>query len=520
MDHDYTALPNGSSINSHPSAPVAYPEAGEGKSSGNSLDLDFTATIGTMPFREPNVRSTHQKEDLHAYVNKSHETNFLLKVAMRTVCCMTGIGCCYLLSKQTLIKEGEYGIAMNNGQPELLGPGRHMLSSPFNRIIRVVSSSEDNIVVSPISIIRVPQGYVGMAINNALPEVLLPGLHVRKSAGFKFVQTSSLAEQLISCGPVKILTVVSGTVRVCYDKGKVQIFTEGRYAINSGTFVVGGIIVTQQQNVRFDKHPVLLDGGINMFVEGLLTYKVANVEKLITELGDRDLLHSIKDVTKAELARVFASIHLEQLASATSVQTDSGSSDSSSSSSSPSAVLGQQNSVRAEGAATARTAICQDVVRAVSPFVAHWGIEIVNFQLESTKIADLKYSQEYEEASLGLAKAKANRRAVELQNQIKIEQARAGNQIVLQKAQNEAEAVTIQAEGRKRAAVIQAQGEAEARLIEARARNEAAEVMTNDFAKEFALSGQKVEFAGALKATSLTVLPESAVGKPIVTTLK
>lgn len=506
---DYVALGDTDGSINNASAPIQYPRpevkssGGQGENSkyGHNDNFAFTQTIGDIPFMRPNVQLCHQNADLVQFVNKSSETNPLVKALLRTVCCVTGIGCCYLLSKQVLIKEGQYGIAMNNGKPEILAPGRHLLSSPFNSMVRIVNSSDDVILVSPISIIRIPQGFIGLAFNNALPEVLLPGLHVRKSAGFKFVSTNSLQNELIMSGPIKFLTVRSGNVRVCYNRGKVVIFKEGRYAINSGTFVIGGTIVTQQQNVRFDRHPVLLDGGISMLVEGLLTYKVEDVTKLITELGDRDLLHSIKDVTKAELARVFASIHLEHLATAQS----NGQS-----------VLGAQEVQRGEGAATTRTQICEDVVKAIAPFVAHWGIQIINFQLESTKIADETYSKEYEEASLALAKAKANRRAVDLQNQICIEQARAQNEIVLQKSKTAAQSATIEAEGKKTARIIAALGEAEAREIEAKARNASAEMMTNEFAKTYALSGLQVDFAKSLKATSLTVLPDSAVGKPIV----
>jgi hypothetical protein len=73
--------------------------------------------------------------------------------------------------------------------------------------------------------------------------------------------------------------VRSGNVRICYRQGKVHIYPEGRYAINDATFQVGSIIATTQQNVRFEQHTVLLDGGISMLVEGLLTYQVVDVER-------------------------------------------------------------------------------------------------------------------------------------------------------------------------------------------------------------------------------------------------
>jgi len=348
------------------------------------------------------------------------------------------------------------------------------------------------IETGPITIVRIPQGSFGFALHDGGPEVLLPGRHVRTTASFKFKEVKSLAVDLIVFGPIKLLTVKSGGVRVCYDKGRVQIYPEGRYAFNSPTFDVGVYINTQQQNVRFDGHPVLLDGGINMLVEGLLTYQVVDVEKLVRQLGESDLLRSIKDVTKAELSRVFSSVHLEQLAQATIIpqpQADGKETPS---------LLGQAH-MRAEG--ECRTKICADVMRDIAPIAASWGVKIINFQLESTKIADQKYAHEYEEASLALAKAKANRRAVDAENEVR-----------LQKAYATAKALQIESEGKKNSMVIEAEGSAQARKIEAKARNEAAEMMRDKFAREFAMSGQQVEFAKGLKAKVLTVLPNSTVG--------
>lgn len=125
---------------------------------------------------------------------------------------------------------------------------------------------------------------------------------------------------------------------------------------------------------------------------------------------------------------------------------------------------------------------------------------MLNFQLESTKIADTTYAREYEEASLAMAKAKANLRAVE-----------AENTILLQKAKAAADSKIIESEGKGHAIIIEAKSAAQARTIEAEARNEAASLMTNDFGREFALNGMQVDFAGALRANVLTVLPAANV---------
>jgi regulator of protease activity HflC (stomatin/prohibitin superfamily) len=371
-------------------------------------------------------------------------------------------------------------------------PGRYYISSPLSSWERTWSQGDDLITCGPVTIVRIPKGSVGLAFNNSQPEILLPGRHVRTSSTFKFDRTVSLQNDLIEFGPVKLLTVKSGGVRVCYHAGHVEIFPEGRYAINSSTFVVAGFINTQQQNVKFDQHKVLLDGGISLLVEGLLTFQVVDPALLIKQLGERDLLQAVSQVTKAELSRVFSSIHLEQISTAQMPESKKEKKELTS-------VLGSQPKAHDEG--ETRNEACADIIRSVRPITEQWGVKIINFQLESTTLADKKYAAEYEEASLAMAKAKSNRRAIE-----------ATNDIMIQKAKAAATALKIEAEGQKTATLIQAEAKAEARRIEAKGRNDAADMMTNSFAQKYALAGQQVEFASALKAKVLTVVPGSSVG--------
>ena len=101
-----------------------------------------------------------------------------------------------------------------------------------------------------------------------------------------------------------------------------------------------------------------------------------------------------------------------------------------------------------------RSEICHQVIEYIAPICTKWGVTVINFQLESTKIADQKYALEYEECSLGLAKAQANRRAMD-----------ATNENLLQQARAKATALTIEAEGKATAALIEAKAAAQARLV-------------------------------------------------------
>ena len=451
-----------------------------------------------MPWKEPNVRLGYEKEDLYHHINAASAIPCIISCPAQTLCCLTGVGCCYLWSKMQLIRQGEWGFTNNNGSYEILFPGRHYLSSPFNSYIKTVSQGDDYINAGPITILRVNKGEIGCGWDDGQPELLRPGRHVRNAASYKFIGKFPVTQNIITFGPIKIFVVKSGHVRVCYEKGSVMVYREGRYAVNSNTFEVGNVVNTQMQNVRFSQHPVLLDGGISMLVEGLLTYQVTDVQKLTREIGENFLLPSIEDITKAELSRVFAGVQLEKLAS------PSQNSPSRPADVKTNNLLGAQESVSVGegGSDGCRSAICHQVIEYIAPICAKWGVQVINFQLESTKIADRKYALEYEECSLGLAKAQANRRSVQ-----------ANNEILLQKAQAKANAQAIEAQGRANAIIIEAKGAAEARCIEAKARNDAAVAMNDEFAKQLQLNGLQVDFAKNLKAQVLTVVPESSVGK-------
>jgi len=358
--------------------------------------------------------------------------------------------------------------------------------------------------LGPVSVIRIHLGEFGFADDNAHPVVLLPGLHLHNDNKWRFIKSARQNDAYIEHGPIKFFTVNSGFVRVCYVKGKVQIFGEGRYAVNEYNFIVDKSVNMQMQNVRFEQHPVLLDGGVKMLVEGLLTYQVDDAVKVVTKIGPDALLPAVTNVAKAELSHVFATVHFEQISSSTSTPSQQPGGGGGGGGNKPErkekAVLGDKEETEGEP----RSMICHHVVQYISPIVKEWGVRILNFQLESLKLADLNYSRDYEEATLAIAKAKSNFRAQAIQNDL-----------LMSSAEAKARAVRIEAEGQKVAAVIAAQASAESTMIEAEAKNKAADSLHNAFGQQMALANQQVEFARALKATSLTVLPNSILGRAI-----
>lgn len=256
-----------------------------------------------------------------------------------------------------------------------------------------------------------------------------------------------------------------------------------------------------------------------MLVEGLLTYYVINAEKVVKKIGANEVLRAVTNVSKAELSRVFATVHMEQIAAAWQM-------DKKAPTTTEKSVLGPAEAPEGEN----RSLICSHVIEHITPLVEDWGVKVVSFQLESIKLADQGYAREYEEASLAIAKGKANLRAVVTQNDILLSTAEAKASAVKLEAEGRKSAMIIQAKGEAEmrmiaaeasssATIVQAKAEAESRTIEAKARNSAAETMSNKFARDLsrdiALAQQQVEFARALKVNVLTVVPDSVIGRSV-----
>jgi hypothetical protein len=58
-----------------------------------------------------------------------------------------------------------------------------------------------------VTIVRINIGQCGIALNNGIVELLLPGTHARNSAAFEYKRAVSLDAELIEQGPIKIFIV-------------------------------------------------------------------------------------------------------------------------------------------------------------------------------------------------------------------------------------------------------------------------------------------------------------------------
>jgi len=124
---------------------------------------------------------------------------------------------------------------------------------------------------------------------------------------------------------------------------------------------------------------------------------------------------------------------------------------------------------------------------------------------------------EYEEASLAMAKAKANRRAVTTQNDILIQKAEAASRAVQIEAEGKKISAIKGAEARAESQLVEAKASAKARVVEADSRNDAATKMVDEFGRKLAVMDRNVQIAGGLRATTLVVSNDAGIARSVLT---
>jgi len=436
-----------------------------------------------IPYVEPNVHPEREIQDIESRIENSKSSG--ISCGDASLMCLTSltiIGACCVCKNTLLINSNQYGFIVNSGKVVFLKPGWHYVGYPFMNKLQRYDISSQFIKVNNFQLFRVNQDEIGIGINNTELEVLLPGTHVRTNGTYVFQGTWKLDEDIVE-GPIKILTVKTGTVVVCYNKGVAEILQQGRYAVNSNGFIIANTLDITHQNFKFTKHRVLLEGGINMLVSGLLTYQIVDVAKLIKNVDFNSVQKFLENIVEADLTKVFSTIYFEQIASTNFNE-----------------MTGVQESV-----GETRLYIYKTIMDMIRPQAEQWGMKIINFQLETIELADKKYASDYENATLQIAKSKAQLKANEAENTIQKRRAETNADIAQLKAEIQRDVMLIEAKAEADTVIIKAEANAEAIRKEGRAQAEAADLMRSRYGQELAKLGEKSKIAEGLKIHTLVM---------------
>ena len=141
----------------------------------------------------------------------------------------TGVGLFYVLSKVTLVRKGEVGLVESfTGQVRVLAPGWHLIETMGTRVLKA-QLTDDLIVHGMLKIIRILPGNLGLALSNGHPVFLLPGRHLVVDPLFTFQRQVSMTEPHICISTAHLITVPVGTVGLASVDSTAHFLEAGRH---------------------------------------------------------------------------------------------------------------------------------------------------------------------------------------------------------------------------------------------------------------------------------------------------
>ena len=109
------------------------------------------------------------------------------------------------------VQPGFVGLALVNGKPHFLEPGKHMINHPNFRFERMVESTSEHIEIGSKHRIMVPAGLVGLAYDGGRAVLLESGkVYNIDSPTFKYMGSRSVNEEVITHGSITLVTVRGG----------------------------------------------------------------------------------------------------------------------------------------------------------------------------------------------------------------------------------------------------------------------------------------------------------------------
>jgi len=387
-----------------------------------------------------------------------------------------------------LVRQGELALTLNNGNPEILGPGRHVLLSPFNEFVGICHESEPIIQHGPLFIIRVEIGQIGYGLERETgkPVLFSRGKHVIRSNTFVWSGFLTFLTQRTQMHNIDVIRVETGNVASCYRHGNLFILEPGLHLVQPPDRF-GGMLSTQITilDLPFAVHET--SDYVPLGIKSAVFYRVVDPLKALVRI--QNVGKQIEETSVATLAGIIRSSSLSDVASRSQPfyhrkqQDDKKIQDDK---------KDKENNI--EKKENTNDNPISKSFQPSAPFFQHvhdefiqqlhdhvldeWGIEIQNIRIESLKINDPRLQQDISAQAIEVTKQ--HNRYIMLQKQQEIATVEAetkARQIQIEtqadtskirvKAQADADAIIIRAKAEKQALELKGQGEAEyARLLE------------------------------------------------------
>jgi len=195
-----------------------------------------------------------------------------------------------------VVPRGSIAAVLVNGEGHFLLEGRHYISHGRFTLLSMKSASDEYINAGTRHRILVPRGKLGLGIEEGEPELLEPGkIVLRNSALFKYQGSVDITQPVINHGSLSIVTVRDGQFGISYRDGVIELLKPGRHTLASATHVPGGFIGAGQQTLRISEVTGMSSDNVELRFDAAICMRVVDPQKAVVMLtqGRRDLMDEL-----------------------------------------------------------------------------------------------------------------------------------------------------------------------------------------------------------------------------------
>ncbi|ETO23928.1 hypothetical protein RFI_13233 [Reticulomyxa filosa] len=209
---------------------------------------------------------------------------------------------------------GQIALTQYGDEPQLLGPGRHVLLSPWNELLAVVNETDQVIRHGPIFIIKVKRGELGYGVdlNDGHPILLSQGKHIIRSNTFVWNGFITLRDRRTRLDQIEVIRVEMGWVGYCFRAGNLTILEPGLHLITPPDRF-GDFLSTQLSILDLPEGVHDTSDYVPLAIKAAVFYRVIDPRKAL--LNIQNIQQQIIETSVATLAGIIRSSSLSDVAS-------------------------------------------------------------------------------------------------------------------------------------------------------------------------------------------------------------
>merc|ERR1719204_1951698 len=257
------------------------------------------------------VKPPSQSQDKIEYV---HREGF----AATAHAALAALCCCYSACRMVVVKQGELGLTQNSDKPEMLGPGRHVLLSPFNSFIGIQQVTEPVIRHGPLHIIRVEMGQLGYGVDmkSGRPVILARGKHIINDIHFLWKKFITLRDRITQLDQLSIIRIETGYIGYAFKRGNLKILKPGLHMIEPPDRF-GDIISTMNQLIDLEEAIHETSDYVPVSIKAAIFFRIVDAEKALLTISN--IRQQITETAVATLAGIIRASSLSDIASRSQV---------------------------------------------------------------------------------------------------------------------------------------------------------------------------------------------------------